>query len=127
MFYEVDGLAPRVDPSADIAPTAVLSGDVTVGPGCSVGFGAVILGERGSVDIGERSIVREQVVIRADGRNPVRVGSNVLIGAHSALYGCSVEDAVFLATGVTIFHGAVIGRRSEVRINGVPVDPMTYL
>lgn len=62
---------------------------------------------------------------RSSARGPVPLGTNtdvtrgVLIGAHSALSGCTVDDEAFLATGVTIFHGARIGMRAEVRIRGV--------
>ena len=57
--------------------------------------------------------------MRSGSHHPVRIGSNVLIGAQSALYGCTVDDEAFLATGVTIFHGAQIGARAEIRIRGV--------
>jgi carbonic anhydrase/acetyltransferase-like protein (isoleucine patch superfamily) len=119
MQFEIAGTKPRVDPSAIVAPTAVLSGDVTVGPNVVVAFGAIILGDDGPVTIGAGTIVREQVVIRAGRNHPVDIGAHVLIGAHSALYGCTVEDEAFLATRVTIFNGARIGARAEVRIGGV--------
>lgn len=47
------------------------------------------------------------------------MGSHVLTGPRAYLTGCTVEDDVFLATGTTVFNGAHIGARSEVRINGV--------
>jgi carbonic anhydrase/acetyltransferase-like protein (isoleucine patch superfamily) len=97
----------------------VLSGDVTLGANVVVSFGAVILGDDGPVVIGAGTIVRENVVLRAGSHHPVRIGSNVLIGAQSALYGCTVDDEAFLATGVTLFHGAQIGTCAEVRIRGV--------
>jgi carbonic anhydrase/acetyltransferase-like protein (isoleucine patch superfamily) len=112
-------LRPDVHDSAIVPPTAVLAGDVTVGPESCIGFGAVILAEGAPVVIGAQTIVRENVVIRSDASHPVHVGNNVLIGAGSALYGCTVEDEVFLATRVTIFHAAVIKRQAEVRINGI--------
>lgn len=119
MRYEVGGKSPRIDSSAVIAPTAVLSGDVTVGPGAHISFGSVVLGDEGPVTIGARTLIRENVVIRASPGCPVRIGEHVLVGAHSALYGCDVEDEVFLATGVRVFHGAVVARGAEVRIDAV--------
>lgn len=119
MEFETGGASPRVDATATVAPTAVLSGDVTLGSNVVVSFGAVILGDEGPVVIGSGTVVRENVVIRAGGRHPATIGSNVLVGAHAALYGCTVEDEAFLATGVTIFHGARIGVRAEVRVRGV--------
>jgi carbonic anhydrase/acetyltransferase-like protein (isoleucine patch superfamily) len=119
MQFEIGGAKPDVAATAVVAPTAVLSGDVKLAADVVVSFGAVILGDDGPVVIGPGTIVRENVVIRAGRRHPVQIGANVLIGAQSALYGCTVEDEVFLATGVTLFHGAVIRRRAEVRIRGV--------
>jgi carbonic anhydrase/acetyltransferase-like protein (isoleucine patch superfamily) len=119
MQFAIGGQRPHIDPGAVIAPTAVVSGDVTIEPGAVVSFGATIIGDDGPVHIGRSTIVREHVVIRGATRHPVRIGAHVLIGAHSALYGCTVEDEALLATGVTIFHGARIGTRAEVRIRGV--------
>ncbi|UCC73973.1 MAG: gamma carbonic anhydrase family protein [Gemmatimonadota bacterium] len=119
MRYAIDGKTPDIDPTAVIAPTAVISGAVTIGPRAHVSFGAVILGDESPVAVGEQTVIRENVVIRASTRHPVRIGSYVLIGARSALYGCTIDDEVFLATGVTIFHGAHVGRGAEVRVNGV--------
>jgi carbonic anhydrase/acetyltransferase-like protein (isoleucine patch superfamily) len=119
MKFEFDGHGPVVDPSASVAPTAVLSGNVTVGPGSHISFGAVLLGEEAPVTIGAQTIIRENVVVRGSHGHPVRIADRVLVGAHSALYGCTVEEAVFLATGVTVFHGASLESGAEIRINGV--------
>jgi carbonic anhydrase/acetyltransferase-like protein (isoleucine patch superfamily) len=119
MLVEHQGHRPRVDPTATIAPTAVLCGDVTVGPHSHVAFGAVVVAEGSPVTLGAYVVVRENALIRATAAHPVRIGDHVLIGPRSALNGCTVEDEVFLATGVTVFHGARIGRRTEVRVNGV--------
>jgi carbonic anhydrase/acetyltransferase-like protein (isoleucine patch superfamily) len=119
MLIEHQGKRPNIHESAFIAPTATICGDVTIGANTQVAFGAVIAAEGGSVVIGAQSIVRDNVVIRGTPGHRVQIGDYVLIGAQSALYGCTVEDEAFLATGVTIFHGARIGKGAEVRINGV--------
>jgi carbonic anhydrase/acetyltransferase-like protein (isoleucine patch superfamily) len=61
----------------------------------------------------------ENAVIRGTPRHPARLGDHVLVGPRAYLTGCTVEDDVFLATGSTVFNGATIGARAEVRINGV--------
>jgi carbonic anhydrase/acetyltransferase-like protein (isoleucine patch superfamily) len=119
MKFEVNGKAPSVHPSAIVAPTAVLSGDVRIGAEAHISFGSVIMGEEARVQVGAGSIIRENVVIRSSPRHPVEVGDSVLVGAHSALYGCTVANEVFLATGVRVFHGATVESGAEVRINGV--------
>lgn len=119
MLIEHKGKRPSIHDSAFVAPTAVVCGDVSIGPRTHVAFGAVIVSHGCPVVIGTQSIIRENAIIRATAKQPVRIGNNVLVGPHAALYGCSVEDEVFLATGVTIFNEARIGKRAEVRINGV--------
>lgn len=119
MFIDHEGMSPTVHPSAYVAPTATLCGDVRVGPGCRVLFGSVLTAEGGAVELGEGCIVMENAVLRGTRRDPLRLGRSVLVGPGSYLTGCTVEDEVFLATGSRVFNGARIGARSEVRINGI--------
>jgi carbonic anhydrase/acetyltransferase-like protein (isoleucine patch superfamily) len=119
MLVEHRGSAPRVDPSAYVAPTAVLCGDVRVGPDARILFGAVVTAEDGRVDIGARCVVMENALVRARGRHPVELGNDVLVGPHAHLNGTVVGDGCFLATGCSLFPGSRLGRDVEVRINGV--------
>ncbi|HET6855748.1 MAG TPA: gamma carbonic anhydrase family protein [Streptomyces sp.] len=119
MLIEHEGCSPTVHPTAYVAPTATLSGDVRVAAGCRVLFGAVLTAEGGPVELGEGCIVMENAVLRATRRDPLTLGRQVLVGPTAYLTGCAVEDEVFLATGSRVFNGARIGTRSEVRINAV--------
>lgn len=119
MLLEHDGVAPSVDPGAYVAPNATLSGDVRVGAGCRILFGAVLTAEGGPVELGEGCIVMENAVLRGTRRDPLRIGRQTLVGPGSYLTGCEIGDEVFLATGVRVFNGARIGSRAEVRINGI--------
>ena len=119
MRLRAGGRAPHVDATAIVAPTAVLSGDVSVGPKCVIGHGAILVAEGQPVRVGGQVIVRDHAVIRSTHRHPVTVGSFVLIGPHATLFGCTIEDEVFLATGSTVFHLATVRRRAEIRVNAV--------
>jgi carbonic anhydrase/acetyltransferase-like protein (isoleucine patch superfamily) len=119
MQFEHQQKRPLVDPSAWIAPTAVLVGDVRIGPGTAVSHGAVLNAEDGMIELGTNCVVMENAVLKANRRAPVLVANQVLIGPRAYLSGCTVRDNAFLATGATIFNHAVIGERAEVRINGV--------
>ena len=119
MLLEHSGLSPRIDASARIAPNAVICGDVTIGPNCSVGFGAVITAESGKVTIGQGCVIMDTAVIRGVRNNEVVIGDNVMIGAQARLVGCRIGEEAFIATGATIFNGAVIGRGAEVRIHAI--------
>lgn len=119
MLIEHGGIRPRVHASAYVAPNAVLSGAVTVDANTAILFGAVITADGGPVDIGPECVIMENAVIRGTPRHPVRLGRRILVGPHAHLTGCLVDDDAFLATGVTVFNGASIGARAEVRINGL--------
>src|SRR5438105_1324698 len=102
MLIEHGGRSPQVHPTAYVAPTAVLCGDVRVGAGSRILFGAILTAEGGPVAIGTRCIVMETAVIRGSKRHPVRIGDHVLVGPRAYLSGCTVEDSVFIATGATV-------------------------
>jgi gamma-carbonic anhydrase len=119
MLVEHRGTRPQVHPTAYIAPTAVLCGDVHVEADARVLFGAVLSAEDGRVVVGERSVIMEQALVRGRAAHPVRIGADVLVGPHAHLNGCTVEDGAFLATGCALFPGVTVGRGAEVRIHGV--------
>jgi carbonic anhydrase/acetyltransferase-like protein (isoleucine patch superfamily) len=82
-------------------------------------FGAVLSAEGGRVSLGERCLVMENAVLRGTPKDPLRLGRHVLVGPRASLSGCEVGDDAFLATGCTVFNGARLGERVEVRVNGV--------
>jgi carbonic anhydrase/acetyltransferase-like protein (isoleucine patch superfamily) len=119
MQYEHLGKRPQIDPSAWVAPTAVLVGDVRLGPGTAISHGAILNAEDGMIEIGIDCVVMENAVVKASRRAPILIANNVLVGPRAYLSGCTVRSEAFLATGTTVFNHAVIGERAEVRINGV--------
>jgi carbonic anhydrase/acetyltransferase-like protein (isoleucine patch superfamily) len=119
MILVHNGKTPVISPEAYVSPTATICGDVIVGANCRIMHGASIIAEGGLIEIGSHCIVLENAVIRSTSRHSTSIGSNCLIGPNSHIVGCKIEDEVFVATGASIFHGAVIGSKSEIRINGI--------
>ncbi|HEV2932714.1 MAG TPA: acyltransferase [Streptosporangiaceae bacterium] len=119
VFVEHRLKIPQVSESAYIAPTAVLAGDVTVGPHSRVLFGAVITAEGGPVEIGRNCVIMENAVIRGVPGQQTRVGDNVVIGPHTHLTGCVIEGGSRIATGAIVFNGARIETGAEVEFNAV--------
>lgn len=119
MLISHEGKTPRIDPTAFVAPNAVVCGDVSVGPGVRIMHGAQVIAEGGAIAIGAECIVLENAVLRSTARHDLAIGSNCLVGPNAHVAGCQVEDQVFIATGASIFHAARLGRGCEVRINGV--------
>jgi len=110
---------PKIHRSAYVAPGAIVCGDVTVGEGARILHGAVVIAEGGKVSIGRYCIVMHNAVIRSTARHSAGMGEHCLIGPTAHLAGCTLEESVFVATGAAVFHGARLGARSEVRVNGV--------
>ncbi len=110
---------PTIHPSAIVAATAVLEGDVRVGAHSRILAGAVLSAGDGVIELGAHVIVMEHAVLRATKRFPLVVGAHCLIGPHTSISGAQVDDEVFIATGASVFPGARLGHGSEVRINAV--------
>ena len=119
VLIEHRGNTPRVDPSAYVAPTAVLCGAVQVGPEARILFGAVLTAEDGEISVGARCVVMENALLRGRARHPCVLGDDVLVGPHAHVNGARVGDGCFLATGAALFPGCVLGEGTEVRIHGV--------
>jgi carbonic anhydrase/acetyltransferase-like protein (isoleucine patch superfamily) len=119
MLIKHSGKQPNIDKSAYIAPNATVCGDVKIGKNVRVMFGAALIAEGGSIEIGNNCIILENAVLRSTVKHSLRIGNNVLIGPNSHIVGCIIEDNVFVATGASVFHGAKLCNGSEVRINGV--------
>src|SRR4051812_16977067 len=109
----------HIDETAWVAPSAVVTGDVSIGAGSRVLHGAVLNGDHGPVVIGSDVLVMENALVRGRHDHATRIGDAVLIGPHAHLNGTEVEDEVFVATGVSMFAGSRAGTRSELRINSV--------
>ena len=119
MLIEHRGHRPRVDPTAWVAPNAVLSGDVVVGPGVRILYGAVLTAEgRQPLSVGRNSVIMEQAVLRAPGRWPLELGDHVLVGPHAHLSGCTIGAGTFIATGAMVFNGARLGASCVVALGG---------
>jgi carbonic anhydrase/acetyltransferase-like protein (isoleucine patch superfamily) len=117
------GREPVVDPSAFVAPTATLVGDVRVGPRARVMYGAVLDAEASRVEVGECAIVCEHAVLRATAaggtQRPVVVGDHAFVGPHATLLGCRVDRCAYLATGVTVLQAARVGAGGAVAVGAL--------
>ena len=119
MILTHDEHEPRIHPTSYLAPNAVVCGDVTMGAGCRIMFGACVIAEGKPVTIGENCIVMENAVLRSTDKHELTIGRGCLIGPHAHVVGCTVEDEVFIATGASVFHGARLGTKTEVRVHAV--------
>jgi carbonic anhydrase/acetyltransferase-like protein (isoleucine patch superfamily) len=105
---------PTISADAFVAASAIIAGDVRIGPGCVVDHGAMIIAAGAPIELESSVVVMPGAVVRSTGGNsrpahPVKIGEACLIGPQAALAGCEIGRAVYVATQVMVFHGAVIG------------------
>lgn len=110
---------PHVDPSAWIADTATVVGDVTVGAAASVFYSAVLRADMESVLLGAGSNIQDGAVLHADPGFPARIGDDVSVGHGAVLHGCTIEDGCLIGMNATVLNGAVVGAGSLVAANAL--------
>jgi gamma-carbonic anhydrase len=110
-----DGRAPRLHPSVYVAETGVVVGDVEIGEGSSVWFGAIVRGDVHHVRIGARTNLQDQTVVHVTGgKHPTIVGDDVTVGHRVVLHGCTVHDRCLVGIGAIVLDGAVLEPDSMV-------------
>ncbi|WP_405180307.1 gamma carbonic anhydrase family protein [Nocardia sp. NBC_01377] len=119
MMIEFGGVAPTIDDSSWIAPTATVIGRVTLGAEVSVWYGAVLRADLEDITIGPATNIQDGCVLHADPGFPLTVGTGVSVGHNAILHGCTVGDNVLVGMGATVLNGAVIGEGSLIAANAL--------
>ena len=112
--YAIDGITPVVDPSAFVHPSAVLIGDVIVGPGVYVGPLASLRGDFGRIVLGAGSNVQDACVIHGITEQDTIVQEDGHIGHSAVLHGCLIGRNVLVGMNAVVMDGAVVGDHSIV-------------
>jgi carbonic anhydrase/acetyltransferase-like protein (isoleucine patch superfamily) len=109
LLYALDGVAPTIDPTAWVAPTAVLIGDVRLGPGANIWFNCVLRADTNPIIIGARSNIQDGTIIHVDhGENYTEIGEDVTVGHAAIIHACKLRNRAFVGMGATVLDGAVI-------------------
>ena len=111
MRYTLEGVAPEIDPTAWVAPTAVVIGRCRMAAHASLWFGAVVRGDNELIVIGEGSNVQENCVLHTDPGFPLTIERDVTVGHLAMLHGCEVGEGSLIGIGATVMNGARIGKR----------------
>jgi carbonic anhydrase/acetyltransferase-like protein (isoleucine patch superfamily) len=107
-LYALGRLAPRVDPTAYVHPTAELIGDVVVRAHASVWPGAVLRADFNRIEVGDGSAVEDQAMIHPRGPRPTAIGRDCVVGHAVHLEGVTVEDAVLVGSRSVLLEGACV-------------------
>ena len=112
--YEIDGVRPVVHPTAYVHPSAVLIGDVIVGPRCYIGPLASLRGDFGRLILEEGANLQDTCVMHGfpEGDTVVEVDGH--IGHGAVLHGCRVERNAMVGMNAVVMDQAVVGAESIV-------------
>jgi len=113
------GQAPQIDPTAYVAPSATVIGNVRLGPRTSIWPGAVLRGDINFIEVGEGSNIQDGAVIHLSDDHPVRIGKHVTVGHLAMVHACTIGDECLIGMHSTILDGAVIGRQSIIGANAL--------
>ncbi len=116
MIRSFQGIQPKIDESAFVAETAVIIGDVEMGPESSVWYNCVVRGDVNSIRIGARSNVQDLSMLHVthkkhvdDPGAPLIIGDDVTIGHSVTLHGCTLENGCFIGMQAMVMDKAVVG------------------
>ena len=126
------GKHPRIAPDAFIAPTAVIIGDVEIGPRASIWFNCVLRGDTNSIRVGAGTNIQDGTVVHGNhlpaGGDPeapgyrTTIGAGITIGHMATIHACTLEDGCFIGMRATVIDGALVEPRAMVAA-GAMVTP----
>ena len=119
LITAVAGRVPAVDPSAFVAPNAVVVGAVTVAARAGIWYGAVLRGDAETIAVGADTNIQDNCTLHADPGFPLVLGERISVGHNAVLHGCTVEDDVLVGMGATVLNGARIGSGSLIAAGAV--------
>jgi carbonic anhydrase/acetyltransferase-like protein (isoleucine patch superfamily) len=101
--------APRIDPDAWVAESAIVIGDVCLAAGASLWPTAVARGDVSSIVIGEGSNVQDGAILHGDPGKPVTIGTDVTIGHRAVIHGATLGDGCLIGIGAIVLNGVCVG------------------
>jgi carbonic anhydrase/acetyltransferase-like protein (isoleucine patch superfamily) len=119
MIIEYRGKRPKIDPSAFVAPTAVLIGNVEVGPQSSIWFGAVLRGDNGPIRIGARTSIQDNAVVHVSEGGETIVGDDVTVGHCAVMEDCRIAPHALIGSNATLLNGCTIGEGALIAAGSV--------
>ncbi len=108
-LYPFEGKQPVVDPSAWVAPTAAVIGDVTIGPRSNIWYHCVLRGDTNFIRIGAGTNIQDGTIIHVNaGRQATSIGDDVTVGHAAIIHACTLMNRAFVGMGATVLDDAVI-------------------
>jgi carbonic anhydrase/acetyltransferase-like protein (isoleucine patch superfamily) len=109
-----------------VAPSAVVIGRVVLKKNASVWWGAVLRGDNEPIVVGENSNVQDGSVLHTDIGAPLTIGSNVTVGHHAMLHGCTISDYALIGIKASVLNRAVIPSYCLVGAHALVTEGKTF-
>ncbi len=103
-----EGHIPKIHPTAFIAPTALILGDVEIGEYSTVWYGAVLRGDLDPIRIGKRSNIQDNSVLHTGLNEPCIIHDDVTVGHTAIVHGCEVKSGSLIGMGACVLNRSVI-------------------
>ena len=103
-------MKPVIHETAFVAGNATVRGNVTIGEGAGIYFGAVLRAETDPITVGPGSNIQDNCVLHADPGFPTKVGRDCTVGHAAILHGCTIGDNTLIGMGAILLNGARVGR-----------------
>ena len=115
------GIHPRIHPSAFVAPTAVIIGNVTVEAEASIWFGAVLRGDEPEheIRVGARTSIQDNVVLHVSRQGATLIGPDVTVGHGAVLESCQVGARALIGMNAVVLQQAVVGEEALIAAGAV--------
>ena len=109
MIRELKGIEPNIHNDTFIADTAMVIGDVNIGEGTSIWYGAVLRGDIENITIGKFSNIQDNATVHTETDIPTKVGDYTVVGHNAVVHGCTIGDNCLIGMGAIILNEAIIG------------------
>jgi carbonic anhydrase/acetyltransferase-like protein (isoleucine patch superfamily) len=109
MIKDLENKKTKIHSEAFIAETADIMGDVTVGEGSSLWYGAVARGDMNYITIGKCTNIQDNATLHVDTNSPLEIGDYTTVGHNAVAHGCKVGNNCLIGMGAIILNNAVIG------------------
>ena len=122
MILSYRHVAPRIHPTAFLAPGAAVIGRVTIAKEASVWFNCVVRGDVNRISIGAATNIQDGSILHVDDTHPCLIGDHVHVGHHVNLHGCVVERGALIGIGAIVLSGSRIGAEAIVGAGSVVLE-----
>ena len=105
---------PDFSQVAFIAPNAVVMGDVSLGLGVSVWYGAVVRGDVEKIIIGQYTNIQDGAILHGDPGKPTILEDYVTVGHRAVIHSAHIEQGCLIGIGAVVLDGVRVGTGSMI-------------